>query len=72
MSHPAPSRPAPNPLRPGDTVHAVGCVVAKRESRSKPGYGILTTQSTLYNQKGEVILTFKSSGLILKRPQAGA
>lgn len=60
----------PNPLRPGDTVYAVGTVIAKRESASKPQYGILTTQSTLYNQRDEVILTFKSNGLILKRPTA--
>ena len=58
----------PNPLRPGDTVHAVGRIIAKRESSSKPNLGIITSISTLYNQKGDVILTYKSTGLILKRP----
>lgn len=58
----------PNPLRPGDTVHAVSTVVAKRESSSKPDMGILTSVAQLVNQKGEVILSYKSNGLILKRP----
>ncbi|HEY9035726.1 MAG TPA: MaoC/PaaZ C-terminal domain-containing protein [Pseudomonadales bacterium] len=58
----------PNPLRPGDTVHAVGAVVAKRESNSKPNLGIISSVSTLYNQNNDVILTYKSTGLILKRP----
>lgn len=59
----------PNPLRPGDTVHAVGFVEAKRESSSKPNLGILTSVSQLVNQNGDIILTYKSNGLVMKRPQ---
>lgn len=59
----------PNPLRPGDTVYAVGYVEAKRESSSKPDMGILTSVSKLVNQNGETILTYKSNGLVMKRPQ---
>ena len=59
----------PNPLRPGDTVHAVGFVEAKRESSSKPNLGILTSVSQLLNQHGDIILTYKSNGLVMKRPQ---
>jgi acyl dehydratase len=58
----------PNPLKPGDTVHAVCYVEAKRESSSKPQLGILTSVSTLMNQRGDVILTYKSTGLVMKRP----
>lgn len=58
----------PNPLRPGDTVHAVGYVESKRESGSKPNMGILVSVSKLINQEGKVILGYKSTGLILKRP----
>ena len=58
----------PNPLKPGDTVHAVGYVESKRESSSKPNLGILTSVSSLLNQDGDVILTYKSKGLIMKRP----
>lgn len=58
----------PNPLRPGDDVYAVSYVEAKRESASKPNMGILTCVAKLLNQKDEVILSYKSNGLILKRP----
>lgn len=58
----------PNPLRPGDDVHAVSFVEAKRESASKPTMGILTCVAKLLNQNNEVILSYKSNGLILKRP----
>jgi len=59
----------PNPLRPGDTVYAVSYVEAKRESASKPNMGILTCVAKLLNDKDEVILSYKSNGLVLKRPQ---
>ena len=59
----------PNPLRPGDTVHAVSYVESKRESSSKPNLGILTSVSKLLNQNGDVILSYKSNGLVMKRPQ---
>lgn len=60
----------PNPLRPGDTVHAVSYVESKRESKSKPNMGILTSVAKLLNQNNEVILSYKSNGLILKKPAA--
>lgn len=58
----------PNPLRPGDNVHAVSYVESKRESNSKPTMGILVSVSQLLNQSEEIILTYKSTGLVLKRP----
>jgi len=58
----------PNPLRPGDHVYAVSHVEAKRESASKPNMGILTCVAKLLNNKNEIILSYKSNGLILKRP----
>ncbi|WP_372780883.1 MaoC/PaaZ C-terminal domain-containing protein [Litorivivens sp.] len=60
----------PYPLRPGDAVHAVGSVESKRESKSKPEFGILVSRSELINQDGKVVLTHCSSGLIMKRPQS--
>lgn len=59
----------PHPLKPGDIVHAVCYVESKRESASKPHLGVLTSVSTLINQHGDVILTYKSKGLVLKRPR---
>ncbi len=59
----------PNPLRPGDTVHAISYVESKRESASKPNLGILVSVSKLINQNGDVILSYKSNGLVMKKPQ---
>ncbi len=60
----------PTPLRPGDSVRAIGYVESKRESASKPTMGILISVSKLVNQNDEVILTYKSTGLALKKPIA--
>jgi acyl dehydratase len=59
----------PTPLRAGDVLHAVSWVESKRESSSKPDMGILVSVSQLVNQNGEIILSYKSSGLIMKTPQ---
>jgi acyl dehydratase len=38
---------------PGDTVTFTGRIVAKRHSESKPGWGLVTIETTGINQKGE-------------------
>ncbi|HET7717441.1 MAG TPA: MaoC family dehydratase [Bauldia sp.] len=38
---------------PGDTVTFTGRIVAKRESASRPGWGLVTMETTGVNQKGE-------------------
>lgn len=58
----------PTPLKAGDTVRAVAFVESKRESGSKPNMGILVSVSQLLNQNDEVILSYKSTGLVMKRP----
>jgi len=58
----------PNPLRPNDTLRAISFVESKRESNSKPTMGILISVSQLVNQNNEVILSYKSTGLALKKP----
>ena len=58
----------PNPLRAGDRVRSISYVESKRESSSKPNLGILVSVSKLVNQDDEIILTYKSSGLVMKRP----
>ncbi len=59
----------PNPVRPGDRLSFVSECVARRESRSRPGIGIVTTQSTLMNQEGLPVMTMKASFMVEKRPQ---
>lgn len=58
----------PTPLKAGDIVRAVAFVESKRESGSKPTMGILVSVSQLFNQNDEIILSYKSTGLVMKRP----
>lgn len=58
----------PTPLRPGDQVHAVCFVESKRESKSKPEFGVITSLDKLLNQNGEVVISYRSSSLVKKRP----
>ena len=43
------------PVFPGDTVTFTGRVVAKRPSQSRPGWGILSTETTGINQDGDPV-----------------
>ena len=60
----------PAPVFEGDTLYAESEVLAKRESKSRPGQGIVTVRTTGKNQDGVVIATFKRSALIPARGQA--
>src|SRR5690606_16911919 len=44
------------PVFPGDTIRYVARVVAKRASQSRPGWGILSIETTATNQKGEPVM----------------
>lgn len=57
------------PVRPGDRLHAVTWLDSKRESASKPGFGILGTVVELHNQDDVVVLRYRISSLIMKKPQ---
>lgn len=56
-----------HPLFPGDTLYAESEVVEKRESKSRPGQGVVTVRTTGTNQHGDVVCTFGRSMLIWKR-----
>lgn len=45
------------PVYAGDTITFVDRVTAKRESRSRPGWGIVTMETTGTNQKGEAVFS---------------
>jgi itaconyl-CoA hydratase len=51
----------PAPVFAGDTIRAETEVLAKRESRSRPGYGIVTVRTRGLNQHGEVVVDFERS-----------
>ena len=55
------------PVYPGDTITARSTVVSKRESESRPNFGIVTWQTEGRNQKGEIVVSYRRSNLVMKR-----
>ena len=60
----------PAPVFAGDTLYGESEVLAKRESKSRPGQGIVTIRTLGKNQEGKVIATFRRDMLIPARGQA--
>jgi itaconyl-CoA hydratase len=58
------------PVFAGDTLYAESEVLAKRESRSRPGQGIVEIRSLGKNHRGESVCTFKRTMLIPMRGHA--
>jgi acyl dehydratase len=58
------------PVFAGDTLYAESEVLAKRESKSRPGQGIVSIRTTGKNQRGETICTFRRDMLIPARGQS--
>ncbi len=56
------------PVFAGDTLYSESEVLAKRESKSRPGQGIVTIRTLGKNQDGKVVCSFKRDMLI---PAAG-
>lgn len=56
------------PVRPGDTLQAVGEVVESRASTSKPDRGIATIAYTVTNQTGEVVMTYRIITMLRRQP----
>jgi acyl dehydratase len=59
----------PRPVFIGDTLYAETEVVAKRESRSRPGQGIVQFEHRATNQRGELVARCLRSALMLVRPK---
>lgn len=58
----------PRPLFHGDTIHVQSEVVEVRDSKSRPGNGIVIFEHRAYNQRDELVASCKRSGLILRKP----
>ncbi|WP_241383695.1 MaoC family dehydratase [Rhodococcus sp. CH91] len=58
----------PKPLFHGDTLYAETKIVDKRESKSRPGEGIVTLEHTGRNQHGDVVAVAVRKTLVRKRP----
>jgi itaconyl-CoA hydratase len=60
----------PAPVFEGDTIYSRSEVLEKRESRSRPNVGIVTVETTGYNQDGETVITFKRTIMVYRRGHA--
>ncbi|WP_029114620.1 MaoC family dehydratase [Mycobacterium sp. URHB0044] len=58
----------PKPLFHGDTLYAESEVLEKRESKSRPGEGIVTFSHVGRNQHGDVVATASRKTMLRKRP----
>jgi acyl dehydratase len=58
------------PVFAGDTLYGESEVLAKRESKSRPGQGIVTIRTLGKNQRGETICSFRRDMLIPARGHA--
>jgi acyl dehydratase len=60
------------PVYAGDTVGARSEVLSRRESASRPGWGIVEWRTTGVNQRGEVVLEYRRRNLARKREAANS
>jgi acyl dehydratase len=58
------------PVFAGDTLYAESEVLAKRESKSRPGQGVVTIRTLGKNQRGETVCAFRRDMLIPARGQS--
>jgi itaconyl-CoA hydratase len=57
----------PAPVYAGDTTEAESTIVDKRESKSRPNEGILTVDTRAFNQRRELVLSYRRNLLVYKR-----
>ena len=55
------------PVYPGDTITGKSRVVNRRESGSRPHFGIVTWETEARNQHGNVVLRYQRTNLVAKR-----
>lgn len=56
------------PVRPGDRLRVQITTVSKRQSQSKPDRGFMHFEQAVLNQKDQVVLTVKGTGMYKLRP----
>ncbi len=60
----------PKPVFIGDTLYAETEVVDKRESKSRPQWGIVMFEHRATNQRGEVVMRCRRAGMLRKKEAA--
>lgn len=58
----------PKPVFLGDTLRFESSVAEKRESKSRPGAGLVVFEHRAINQRDEVVCTCKRTALMQKKP----
>jgi acyl dehydratase len=58
----------PAPVFAGDTIHTKTTVIAARQSKSRPGTGIVTFRHESFNQRDELVATCERSALMRRKP----
>jgi acyl dehydratase len=61
----------PHPLFENDTIHCSSEVLSKRESKSRPGAGIVDLHTRAYNQHDKLVAECKRQAYMLMRPKSG-
>ncbi|MEE9534695.1 MAG: MaoC family dehydratase [Acidimicrobiia bacterium] len=56
----------------GDTIYSESEVLEKKESSSRPDRGIVSVETRARNQDGKVVMSFRRSVMIAKRPAGEA
>ncbi len=62
----------PHPLFEGDTVHCTTEVLGKRESKSRPGAGIVEFHHRAYNQDDKLVAECRRQAFMRMRPRDGS
>ena len=57
----------PKPVFFGATIYTETEVISKRESKSRPNTGIVEFELRGHNQRGEMVVSLRRTGLMLKR-----
>src|SRR5256884_9541791 len=60
----------PNPLFAGDTLYSESEVLEKRESKSKPQWGIIKVRTRGIQQEGKVVIDYARSVMVWKKAHA--
>jgi acyl dehydratase len=59
----------PNPLFEGDTVRCTSEVIGKRESKSRPGTGIVTLYHKAFRQDGKLVAECQRQVMVKMKPK---
>ncbi len=57
----------PIPIKVGDSIRIRSELIEKRESKSKPDRGIITTHTKILNQRGEMAAEYKIKTMVMRK-----